>query len=91
MLAAGVINGRDIWRANLAEVSTTVKAIEQLSGAREIWIQSSCSLQHIPITTALETRLDPILKNALAFADEKLVEISEVTKYVQEKIIQRIR
>lgn len=85
VLAAGVINGRDIWRANLAEVSTTVKAIEQLSGAKEIWIQSSCSLQHVPITTALETKLDPILKNALAFADEKLVEISEVTKYIQEK------
>ncbi|KOS68732.1 5-methyltetrahydropteroyltriglutamate--homocysteine methyltransferase [Lysinibacillus contaminans] len=85
VLAAGVINGRDIWRANLAEVSTTVKAIEQLSGAKEIWIQSSCSLQHVPITTALETKLDPVLKNALAFADEKLVEISEITKYVQEK------
>lgn len=85
VLAAGVINGRDIWRANLAEVSTTVKAIEQLSGANEIWIQSSCNLQHVPITTALETKLDTILKNALAFADEKLVEISEVTKYVKEK------
>ena len=85
VLAAGVINGRDIWRANLAEISTTVKAIEQLSRANEIWIQSSCSLQHVPITTALETKLDPILKDALAFADEKIVEISEVTKYVQEK------
>ncbi|EON70795.1 5-methyltetrahydropteroyltriglutamate--homocysteine S-methyltransferase [Lysinibacillus sphaericus] len=85
VLAVGVINGRDIWRANLAEVSTTVKAIEQLSHVKDFWIQSSCSLQHVPITTALETKLEPVVKNALAFADEKLLEITEVTKYLKEK------
>lgn len=85
VLAVGVINGRDIWRANLAEVSSTVKAIEQLSDATAIWVQSSCSLQHVPVTTALETNLDLVLKNALSFADEKLIEIIEVTKYVQVK------
>ncbi len=85
VLAAGVINGRDIWRANLAEVSTTVRAIEQLTSAEELWIQSSCSLQHVPISTALETKLEPVLKNALAFADEKLVELTEVAKYLNEK------
>ncbi|MGN4127891.1 5-methyltetrahydropteroyltriglutamate--homocysteine S-methyltransferase [Lysinibacillus sphaericus] len=85
VLAVGVINGRDIWRANLAEVSTTVKAIEQLSHVKDLWIQSSCSLQHVPITTALETKLEPVVKNALAFADEKLLEITEVTKYLKEK------
>ncbi|MFT9816032.1 5-methyltetrahydropteroyltriglutamate--homocysteine S-methyltransferase [Lysinibacillus sp. NPDC056185] len=83
VLAAGIINGRDIWRSNLAEASSTIKAIEQLSGAKEIWIQSSCNLQHVPITTTLETKLDPVLKNALSFADEKLVEINEITKYLQ--------
>ncbi|MEG0261396.1 MAG: 5-methyltetrahydropteroyltriglutamate--homocysteine S-methyltransferase, partial [Lysinibacillus sp.] len=85
VLAAGVINGRDIWRANLAEVSSTVKAIEQLSDAKAIWVQSSCSLQHVPVTTAHETNLDLVLKNALSFADEKLIEIIEVAKYVQVK------
>ncbi|MGE6517415.1 5-methyltetrahydropteroyltriglutamate--homocysteine S-methyltransferase [Lysinibacillus sphaericus] len=85
VLAVGVINGRDIWRANLAEVSTTIKAIEQLSHVKDLWIQSSCSLQHVPITTALETKLEPVVKNALAFADEKLLEITEVTKYLKEK------
>ena len=79
-LAIGIINGRDIWRANLAEVSTTIKAIEQLSKSKDIWIQSSCNLQHVPITATLETKLDPVLHNALAFADEKIVELVEVTK-----------
>lgn len=81
VLAIGIINGRDIWRANLAEVSTTIKAIEQLSKSKDIWIQSSCNLQHVPITAALET--DPVLHNALAFADEKKVELVEVTSYIQ--------
>ncbi|MFJ7406291.1 MULTISPECIES: 5-methyltetrahydropteroyltriglutamate--homocysteine S-methyltransferase [unclassified Lysinibacillus] len=85
VLAVGIVNGRDIWRANLAEVSTTVRAIEQLTSAQELWVQSSCSLQHVPISTALETKLEPVLKNALAFADEKLAEISEVAKYLKEK------
>ncbi len=85
VLGIGIVNGRDIWRANLAEVSTTIKAIEQLTSVQELWIQSSCSLQHVPISTALETKLDPVLKNALAFADEKLAEISEVAKYLKEK------
>ncbi|MGE7839901.1 5-methyltetrahydropteroyltriglutamate--homocysteine S-methyltransferase [Lysinibacillus sp. NPDC093712] len=85
VLAVGIVNGRDIWRANLAEISTTVRAIEQLTSAQELWVQSSCSLQHVPISTALETKLEPVLKNALAFADEKLVEISEVAKYLKEK------
>ncbi|KOY81464.1 5-methyltetrahydropteroyltriglutamate--homocysteine methyltransferase [Lysinibacillus macroides] len=83
ILAAGIINGRDIWRANLAEVCSTVKAIEQLSQAKELWLQPSCSLQHVPITVEHEIKLEPVLKNALAFADEKVAEIVEVTKYLQ--------
>ncbi|MEC1177521.1 5-methyltetrahydropteroyltriglutamate--homocysteine S-methyltransferase [Metasolibacillus meyeri] len=85
VLAAGVINGRDIWRANLAEVNATVKAIEQLSDAKELWIQPSCHLQHAPITTKFETKLDDILRDALAFADEKVVEIAEVVAYLEGK------
>ncbi|KYG92123.1 5-methyltetrahydropteroyltriglutamate--homocysteine S-methyltransferase [[Bacillus] sp. KCTC 13219] len=82
VLAIGIINGRDIWRANLAEVYSTVKAIEQLSGAKELWIQPSCHLQHTPITTKFEAKLDSTLRDALAFADEKIVEIVEVTAYL---------
>ena len=31
VLGIGVVNGRDIWRSNLAEVNATIQAIEQLS------------------------------------------------------------
>jgi 5-methyltetrahydropteroyltriglutamate--homocysteine methyltransferase len=83
VLGIGLINGRDIWRANLEEKGQTVQAIIQLSKASDVWIHSSCSLQHVPITTRLEHKLDQTLKNALSFADEKIVEITQITSYLQ--------
>ncbi|MGG2054941.1 5-methyltetrahydropteroyltriglutamate--homocysteine S-methyltransferase [Lysinibacillus pakistanensis] len=85
VLAVGIVNGRDIWRSNLAEVNATIQAIEHLSNASELWIQPSSNLQHVPITTALENEINPVLKHALAFADEKIVEIIKLTKYRQDK------
>jgi len=81
VLAVGVINGRDIWRSNLAEVNATIQAIEKLGDAKELWIQPSSNLQHVPISTSLEVKMDPVLKQALAFADEKIVEIIQITKF----------
>ncbi|MED3802251.1 5-methyltetrahydropteroyltriglutamate--homocysteine S-methyltransferase [Lysinibacillus xylanilyticus] len=85
VLAIGVVNGRDIWRSNLAEVNATIQAIKHLSNAAELWIQPSSNLQHVPITTSFENEIDPVLKQALAFADEKIVEIIELTACRRDK------
>ncbi|MFB5196529.1 5-methyltetrahydropteroyltriglutamate--homocysteine S-methyltransferase [Neobacillus sp. KR4-4] len=85
VLGIGIVNGRDIWRANLAEKAFHIKAVLLLSGVKEAWIQSSCSLQHVPVTTKAETRLDATLKNALSFADEKIVELTQLTAYVSDE------
>lgn len=82
-LSIGVINGRDIWAVNLAEVASDVQAIQQLSGAEHLWIGSSCSLQHAPVTTKSEQKLEPVLLGALAFADEKLGEIVAINDFVK--------
>lgn len=84
VLGIGIVNGRDVWRANLAEKAEAIKAVLSLSDAQEVWIQSSCSLQHVPVTTQSETQLEPVLKNALAFADEKIVELTQLTAYTRE-------
>ncbi len=81
VLAIGIVNGRDIWRSNLAEANATIQAIEKLCDAKELWIQPSSNLQHVPISTSLEKKLDPVLKQALAFADEKIEELIELSKY----------
>lgn len=83
-LGIGIINGRDIWRANLAERTSTIQAILLLSNAEQAWIQSSCSLQHVPVTVACETKIDTVLKEALAFSDEKIVELDFITNYVRD-------
>jgi 5-methyltetrahydropteroyltriglutamate--homocysteine methyltransferase len=85
VLGIGIINGRDIWRASLAEKAMMTKAILSLSGVNEAWVQSSCSLQHVPVTTNSEKTLDKTLLNALSFADEKIIELTHITSFVSDE------
>ena len=85
VIGIGCVNGRDIWCANIAAVSTEVQAVLKLSNVQNAWIQSSCSLQHVPVTTISEQNLDPVLRDALSFADEKIMELVQVTSYIRDK------
>lgn len=85
VLAIGIINGRDVWRANLAEKVVQVQAILKLSGAKGVWLQSSCSLQHVPVTIKGEEKLLSELFHALSFADEKVQELTSLTTYLSEE------
>lgn len=87
VLGIGLVNGRDIWKADLVEKAATTQSIIRLSGVKEAWIQSSCSLQHVPVTTASEKELDAALKDALSFADEKIAELIQVTSYVRNETL----
>lgn len=82
-LSIGIINGRDIWRENLAAAVSTISTVKQLTDVENIWISSSCSLQHVPISKAVETNLSEELFEALAFADEKVREIAQITYYIE--------
>ncbi|GAY75348.1 5-methyltetrahydropteroyltriglutamate-homocysteine methyltransferase [Sporolactobacillus inulinus] len=71
VLAAGVVDGRNIWKTDLSATFTELQTL--LSTVKEhknLWVTPSSSLLHVPVTVANETELDPVLKNALAFADE---------------------
>ena len=81
VLGIGLINGRDIWKADLVEKAAATQSLLLLSGVKEAWIQSSCSLQHVPVTTKSEKELDVTLNAALSFADEKIEELTQVTAY----------
>lgn len=84
VLGIGTVNGRDIWRANLAEKAVNLQAVLSVSDATEAWIQSSCSLQHVPVTTKQEKALPHVLLDTLSFADEKIGELTQLTAYVRE-------
>ncbi len=75
VLGLGIIDGRNIWKADLNKKKNIIDTILEIVATENVWIQPSCSLLHVPITTKNEPSLDIILKNALAFADEKLNEI----------------
>jgi 5-methyltetrahydropteroyltriglutamate--homocysteine methyltransferase len=72
-LAAGVVDGRNIWRIRPNEVT---RLIEQLEPAGEFRIGASCSLQFVPYRADRETHLPAPLQGVLAFASEKLAEIT---------------
>ncbi|RCW42296.1 5-methyltetrahydropteroyltriglutamate--homocysteine S-methyltransferase [Paenibacillus prosopidis] len=82
VLGAGVIDGRGIWKASLRERLVLLEELGEFVTADRIIVQSSCSLLHVPVTVKNEALLLPELKDALAFADEKLDELVLLTKAV---------
>lgn len=80
VLGAGLIDGRGIWRADLRSKLAILSELQNAAASERILIQPSSSLLHVPVSAAAETRLDPTLRGALAFADEKLEELALLAK-----------
>lgn len=84
VLAAGIVDGRNVWRANLEEKLTVLETIKQFVKEDQLIVQPSSSLLHVPVTKTLEQKIDPVILGGLSFADEKLQEIVILTKGLQE-------
>ena len=86
-LVVGAVDGRYIWRADLAQLRETLKAAQALGAAR-VTVATSNSLQHVPHDTALETWDDATLNENLhawlAFADQKVIEVVTLARGVDE-------
>ncbi|MGN0855147.1 MAG: 5-methyltetrahydropteroyltriglutamate--homocysteine S-methyltransferase [Kiritimatiellia bacterium] len=76
LLVAGLVNGKNIWRADYARILDTLEAIAPHVG--EVVLGTSCSLLHVPYTLANEPKLVPEEKAYFAFAEEKLSELAEL-------------
>lgn len=74
-LGAGIVNGRGIWRADLDEGFALLEELAGIVPEERLIVQTSCSLLHVPVSAARETKLSPELRSSLAFADEKLDEV----------------
>jgi 5-methyltetrahydropteroyltriglutamate--homocysteine methyltransferase len=83
VLGAGIIDGRNIWRSHLAADLSFLSTITSVVPSNQIIIQPSCSLLHVPVNLNRENKLHPLLKKALAFADEKLDELGWITAGVR--------
>jgi len=74
VLSVGIVDGRNIWRADLDDCLARLRPLRERS-AGELWLAPSCSLLHVPFTLAQDTALDAELRTWLAGAREKLDEL----------------
>jgi len=78
LLLAGIVNGKNIWRADYAKKNALLAEIEKAVGAENVVVGTSCSLLHVPYTVAAEQKLPAETLRHFAFAEEKLVELAEI-------------
>ena len=72
-LVAGVIDGRNVWRADLPEALSMCASLLGLAG--NLVVSTSCSLLHVPLDLVAETSLPAELTGRLAFARQKVDEV----------------
>ncbi|MCZ6894924.1 MAG: 5-methyltetrahydropteroyltriglutamate--homocysteine S-methyltransferase, partial [Gammaproteobacteria bacterium] len=80
MLSLGVIDGRNVWRADLDGVFSTLSKAADKVGPERLMVAPSCSLLFTPVDLAIESDLDAELKSWLAFARQKVREIAVLAK-----------
>ena len=71
---AGVIDGHNVWRADLDKALEKVRELEKHAG--EVVISTATSLLHVPHTLEVEVDLPQDVRSWLAFADEKIGEVN---------------
>ncbi|MCA1897563.1 5-methyltetrahydropteroyltriglutamate--homocysteine S-methyltransferase, partial [Shewanella putrefaciens] len=77
ILSAGVVNGRNVWAAEADLIAERIGTVARDLGDR-LWIGTSCSLLHSPVDLEVEATLEPALRQQLAFAKQKLLELANV-------------
>lgn len=86
MVSLGLVDGRNVWRADLTKALKTVEKAVQVIGSDRIMIAPSCSLLFSPVDLDLEVRLDEDLRSWMAFAKQKVKEVVLLTRAVNEGI-----
>ncbi|HLS65621.1 MAG TPA: 5-methyltetrahydropteroyltriglutamate--homocysteine S-methyltransferase, partial [Pseudogracilibacillus sp.] len=84
VLAAGIVDGRNVWRADLGEKLTLLETIKQFVQDDQLIVQPSSSLLHVPVSKTRESKIDSVILGGLSFADEKLQEIVTLAKGLNE-------
>ena len=82
VLSVGLIDGRNVWKANLTQVIDTLEPVKA-KFQNNLWIAPSCSLLHSPQDLAVEEKLNSEIKSWMAFAAQKLVELGVVKRALE--------
>ena len=84
VLSLGLIDGRNVWRADLPAILDRIKPVVAGWSLDRIEIAPSCSMLHVPIDLELETALDADVKSWLAFAAQKTDELVVLARALSE-------
>lgn len=83
ILSLGVVDGRNIWRADLEKEFSFLKPVHDRLQER-LWVAPSCSLIHCPVDLEAEAGLDREIRSWLAFSAQKLKEVALLKKGLNE-------
>jgi 5-methyltetrahydropteroyltriglutamate--homocysteine methyltransferase len=75
---AGVVDGRNVWVNDLDASLSVLDGLGDQAG--EVVVSTSCSLLHVPLGAAAETRVDPEVRPWLAFTEDKLRELTVLAR-----------
>ncbi|MBO1896054.1 5-methyltetrahydropteroyltriglutamate--homocysteine S-methyltransferase [Shewanella sp. BF02_Schw] len=84
VLSVGVVNGRNVWAADVDVIAQKVTELATTLGDC-LWIAPSCSLLHCPVDVEVESQLITPLLGQLAFAKQKLFELNEIHQLIVEQ------
>lgn len=93
-LSLGVVNGRNVWINDFEKSATLVEKVRKYVDNEHILIASSCSLLHSPCNLEHENNekvLTSEIKQWLAFAKQKLSEITTIKNLVNNTLTEQQR
>jgi 5-methyltetrahydropteroyltriglutamate--homocysteine methyltransferase len=83
-LAAGVVDGRNVWTTDLAASLDLLRGVQERVPAERLMVSTSCSLLHVPYDVRGEKDLPAEIAPWLAFAEQKLAEVATLTRAINE-------
>lgn len=86
-LLAGLIDGRNVWIADLAQKARLLETITSVVGREKVSVGPSCSLLHLPYTVAAENAMDSRIRPWLAYAKEKLDEVALLGLWLSDRAL----
>ncbi|PXY28627.1 5-methyltetrahydropteroyltriglutamate--homocysteine S-methyltransferase [Prauserella flavalba] len=81
-VVAGLVDGRNVWRTDLRAAVRTAACL--LGSVRDLGVSTSCSLLHVPYDLDAERGLDPVVRQRLAFAAQKVTEVVTIARALRE-------
>lgn len=77
LLAAGVVDGHNVWRTDL---DAALKTLQGLKERGPVAVSTSCSLLYVPYSLQREQNLNPEVQKWLAFGSEKIREVAALSR-----------